>query len=181
MTSLSQVLSCSFAPDRTKLATASWDKTVRLWDPNTGLGPRACLRLLTSFANGSRPQASCFRPSADTTAACGRVSFIQLDTRQHCWRPEARTGQRASGTRGRGLCCADLKHADGSPVVSKVALTLSGGHVEAVYSVAWSNDGSLIATGSADKTVRATPPCMTLLMFVFLFPFSLCIVCSAGC
>jgi WD40 repeat protein len=31
-----QVLSCSFAPDRTKLATASWDKTVRLWDPNTG-------------------------------------------------------------------------------------------------------------------------------------------------
>lgn len=36
---------------------------------------------------------------------------------------------------------------------SKVALTLSGGHADAVYSVAWSNDGSLIATGSADRTV----------------------------
>ena len=32
-------------------------------------------------------------------------------------------------------------------------MTLSGGHADAVYSVAWSNDGSLIATGSADRTV----------------------------
>lgn len=34
-----------------------------------------------------------------------------------------------------------------------MALTLSGGHADAVYSVAWSNDGTLIATGSADRTV----------------------------
>jgi WD40 repeat protein len=36
---------------------------------------------------------------------------------------------------------------------SKVALTLSGGHLDAIYSLDWSNDGSMIATGSADKTV----------------------------
>ena len=40
----------------------------------------------------------------------------------------------------------------------KVALTLSGGHADAVYSVAWSNDGTLIATGSADRTVTIWDP-----------------------
>ena len=36
---------------------------------------------------------------------------------------------------------------------SKVALTLSGAHTDAIYSLDWSNDGAMIATGGADKTV----------------------------
>ena len=32
-------------------------------------------------------------------------------------------------------------------------MTLSGTHLDAIYSLDWSNDGAIIATGSADKTV----------------------------
>jgi hypothetical protein len=34
---------------------------------------------------------------------------------------------------------------------------MSGGHLDAITSLDWSNDGSMIATGSADKNVGALP------------------------
>lgn len=40
----------------------------------------------------------------------------------------------------------------------KVALTLTSGHADAVYSLAWSADGTQIATGSADRTVTIWDP-----------------------
>ena len=39
-----------------------------------------------------------------------------------------------------------------------MALTLSGGHADAVYDVAWSHSGSHICTSSSDRTVTVWDP-----------------------
>ena len=40
----------------------------------------------------------------------------------------------------------------------KVALTLSGGHADAIYSISWSNSGTHIVTGSSDNAVTVWDP-----------------------
>lgn len=108
---------------RLQLATCSWDKTVRLWDPNTG----ELISTLRGHTKVGRLRADPFELPGTGRAAnrrgsgdfrvCGRASFTPSATRARCWPPAARTVPPASGTpvrlpfpflSGRGACCCPL-------------------------------------------------------------------------
>lgn len=93
----------------------------------------------------------------------GIVPSILWVVPAHCWPPWARIAQHGYGTPGQGMESLSyvLSAVTNYPAVyiyRKVALTLSAGHADAVYSLAWSTDGDAIATGGADRTVGCFPP-----------------------
>ncbi len=104
------VLSCDFAPDRSMLATASWDRfalsiivlllhisTVRLWDPNNG-------ELLTTLRGHTKGSLLLLHHSLTVTKVCGCASFTPWDTPAPFWPRALKTAPFASGIRDQGLC-----------------------------------------------------------------------------
>lgn len=202
-----QVSSVAFHPAGDMLASASWDRTVRIWDIDAGKELRVIDRSghtapITSVAwhpNGALLATT----SADFTtclwdASTGsrlrtlkehfgwvlRCSFApdrtklataSWDKTVRLWDPN--TGELLSTLRGhtKGVwgcsfypvghtsallasCGEDSTARLWDTRTKKVALTLSGGHADAIYSIAWSADGTLLATGSADKTIAIWDP-----------------------
>jgi WD40 repeat protein/predicted Ser/Thr protein kinase len=148
------VYGLAWFPDGRRLATASFDQTVRVWDPQDG-------RLLLTLR--SRPEAA----HAVAWSPDGRLASAGCDDRVRIWSPGSREPERVlTGHK------ADVYHVAWSPDGHWVASasedgtikvwdggsgleihTLSG-HTGAVYSVAWSPDGCHLASGGADKSVR---------------------------
>jgi hypothetical protein len=145
----------AFSPDGRLLATASADKTARLWDPATG----DCQRTLTGHTGMVWDAA--FSPDGRLLATTSDDETARL------WDPASGeclrtlTGHTYTVYRvafspdGRLLATAsdDETVRLWDPATGDCLRTLTG-HTESVLGVAFSRDGRLLATASADDTAR---------------------------
>jgi WD40 repeat protein/serine/threonine protein kinase len=149
-------------PDGRYLATASSDRTVRIWDATTS----EQLRVLTG--HGKTVNAVAFSPDGRRLASAGDDGAVRL------WNPE--TGQETLTLRGPAggpttvafspdgcrLACGGVDHEHSLRIWNASKVEDSGPkplrtfrqHTAAVTCLAYSRDGSLLASGSEDKTVR---------------------------
>jgi len=129
------VNSVAFSPDGRLLASGSWDGMIRLWDVGTG----KVVRTLSGHTNWVRSVA--FSPDGKLLASGSDDRTIRL------W--DVGTGYLK--TRWLRLRMSMIRLWDVG--TGQLMRTLSG-HTDPVYSVAFSPDGELLASGSSDRTIR---------------------------
>ncbi|OIK23822.1 WD40 repeat domain-containing protein [Streptomyces malaysiense] len=156
----------SFSPDGHTLATASYDRTVRLWNVSDPTRPRPLGGPLTGHT--SWVSSAVFRPDGKVLASAGDDGTIRLWDVADPARPTALGAPLAghSGTLyliafspdGHTLASAGE---DGTVRLWNVAdpahptaLAVLRGHTAAVRSVAFSPDGHTLAAGGDDHTIR---------------------------
>ncbi|MCJ0868022.1 hypothetical protein [Streptomyces sp. AP-93] len=171
----SDVVSVSFAPGSRVLATASWDRTVRLWDVRDAHHPVQLAvvnqpeRLMSvAFGEGGRVLATASERSVRLWDVTDRRAPAELSTL-----PDQRSGPTWVAY-GPGAVLA-TGHADGSARLWRVSdprhprlLATLPGHTHAVTSATFSPDGRTLAT-TGDTTVRlwnVTDPADPLLLDV---------------
>ncbi len=152
------VAGIAWSPDGTRLATASKDQTVRIWEAATGKQLIVCkghTGYVTSVAwspDGQRLASSC-DDNADRTvrvweAATGNPLVVCSGhtggVSSVAWSPD---GQRLA-TASVDQTARTWEAATGKP------LHILQGHTETVFGIAWSPDGQRLATASGDKTAR---------------------------
>jgi WD40 repeat protein/tRNA A-37 threonylcarbamoyl transferase component Bud32 len=130
------VLGVCWSPDGTRLACASGDNTIRVWDAEKGqelytLQGHA-FSVASGHARGTEKEEEVHTPQ-------GHMNFCCV-----CWSPD---GTRlASGSDDKTVKVWDA-------IGGREALTLPG-HTAPVLSVCWSPDGMRLASGSEDGTVK---------------------------
>lgn len=157
------ITSVKWHPNGALIASTSADNTTALWDAATGKKMRTLREHFGWVLDCS------FAPDRTKLATAAWDKTVRI------WDPN--TGELISTLRGhtKGVWAAAfypvghtsaLLATGGEDCTArlwdtrsrKVALTLSGGHSDAVYSVSWAGDGSLIATGSADRVISIWDP-----------------------
>lgn len=149
---ISGVNSAIFSPDRSLIASASADNTIKLWHPDGSL-------VKTLSGHEDVVNSVSFSPDGQMIASASQDKTVKL------W---SRDGQRLANLLGhQGVVNSVSFSPDGQIIASastdktvklwsrdgKLLKTLQG-HNGAVLSIAWSTDGQTIASGSADKTVK---------------------------
>jgi WD40 repeat protein len=164
------VNSVAWSHDATRLASASWDRTVKIWDPATG----QCVSTLEGHSSAIGSVAW----SHDAT----RLASASWDRTVKIWDPA--TGQCLSTLEGHSsaiwsvawshdatrLASASddetVKIWDPATATGQCVSTLEG-HSSAIGSVAWSHDATRLASASDDETVKiwdpATGQCLSTL------------------
>ncbi|KAG2411924.1 hypothetical protein HFD88_009480 [Aspergillus terreus] len=154
----SSVESVVFSPDGRLLASGSYDKTVRLWDPATGALQQTLIGHTDSVSSVA------FSPDGRLLASGSEDKTIQI------WDPATGALQQtlightdsvssvAFSPDGRLLASGseDETVRLWNPATGALQQTLK--HTNSVYSVAFSPDGRLLASGSEDETVRLWNP-----------------------
>jgi WD40 repeat protein len=151
----SRVTAVAWSPSGSQLASASYDKTVRLWDATSG-GTLHTLRRHTERVN-----AIAWSPDGTRLASGADDGLV------HIWDSASRQFLRTFD-RHTGKVTALAWSPDGSHIASasgdktvqvwevrsgRVLITYAG-HSLPAYGLAWSPDGRRIASGSTDKTVQ---------------------------
>jgi eukaryotic-like serine/threonine-protein kinase len=149
-----QVISAAYSPDGTRIVTASFDKTARIWDTRTGVQ-------LAVLSVGSRVYTARYSPD-DT-----RIVTVSSDRTVRIW--DAHTGDPLAVFSGRGaLPIAATFSPDGTRIAvasldktgriwdahTGAELAVLRGHGDILQFAAYSPDGTRIVTASRDKTVR---------------------------
>ena len=149
------VTSVSFSPDSKTLASASFDKTIKLWNVETGEEIRTLKghNILVSSVS--------FSPDGEKLVSGGGDSIIKL------W--DIKTGEVIHTLKGHNDLVYDVSFSpDGNTLASasfdetiklwnvktgQVRLTLKGHH-GFVSSVSFRSDGKILASGSGDGTIK---------------------------
>ncbi|MFF3908204.1 AAA family ATPase [Streptomyces sp. NPDC001848] len=156
----------SFSPDGRTLATASYDRTVRLWNVTDPTHPRPLGKPLTGHT--SWVSSAVFSPDGHTLATAGDDGTVRLwdvaDPRHPRSLGTPVTGHDgtiflvAFSPDGRTLATADEDHTvrlwNVTDPRHPVSLTTLTGHTNSVRCVAFSPDGKTLASGGDDATVR---------------------------
>ena len=150
-----RVLSARFSADGSRIVTASWDRTARLWDVSTGE--------VLAILRGHLAEVL----SAEFSPDGSRVLTASADNTARLW--DAATGAEIAVLRGHSNSLSTAVYSsDGSLVVTaswdKTArlwdahtgalIAVLHGHGEGVRHAAFAPDGSRVVTASVDKTAR---------------------------
>ncbi|ARV61004.1 hypothetical protein BZZ01_22400 [Nostocales cyanobacterium HT-58-2] len=147
-----EVIDVSFSPDGQMIATASADKTIKLWS-------RDGKELQTLNGHGDKVYSVTFSPDGKTLATASWDTTVKLWTHEGqlittleghkeavnrvSFSPDGKTLATASDDKTVKLWTSE----------GQLITTLKG-HKAAVFSVSFSPDGKTLATASADKTVK---------------------------
>ncbi|MGZ6366690.1 MAG: protein kinase domain-containing protein [Ktedonobacteraceae bacterium] len=155
----SRVTAVSWSPTGTHIATASFDKTVRIWDTAHGFS------VITYRGHWDRVQAITWSPDGKRVASASDDGTVQI------WDPT--TGKQVLIYRSHSNAINAVAWSpDGRRIASasddksvQVWDTSNGGlifanrsHTKKVLAIAWSPDGRRIASGSEDKSVQVWSP-----------------------
>ena len=149
------VESVAYSPDGTKIISCSEDKTIKIWNANTG----ECLKILEGHSVDVKSVA--YSPDGK------RIISGSIDRTIKIW--NANTGECLQTLKGHtGIVRSVSYSPDGKRIISgswdktiKIWDANTGeclqtlmGHSECVLSVAYSPDGTKIVSGSDDKTIK---------------------------
>ena len=152
---VSRINSLSVSPDGRRMATGSWDRTVKVWDAETGAA-LVTLQGHTSSVNGVS-----FSPNGQ------RIASASADGTVKVW--DARSGKEMQTLKGNDQVLTSVTYSpDGRQIASgsndgtvklwnigtETKLLTLAGHKSVVSSVAFSPDGHRIASASGDATVK---------------------------
>ncbi|KZT50053.1 hypothetical protein CALCODRAFT_229473 [Calocera cornea HHB12733] len=152
------IWSVAFSPDGNRIVSGSYDKTIRVWDAQTGMmigeSPKGQATVVYSLAF-SPDYKWIVSGSGDNTirlwdGEIGEARGEQLSGHEGAvysvaFSPDSKWILSGSGDKTIRMWDVEKKKAHGEPLF---------GHDGAVYSVAFSPEGRRIVSGSADRTIR---------------------------
>ena len=148
------VSSVTFSPDSNTIASASSDLTVKLWKRSSTL-------LTTLNGHSAAVRAVAFSPDSQTIATGSEDKTVKLWKR---YGEPASSSEEGNPPKETAVLKEGIPRAGSGVSVALASLRASPrrgtwlntlkGHSAAVYGVAFSPDGKIIATGSEDKTVK---------------------------
>lgn len=149
------VMPVAFSPDGKTLATGSMDKTIKLWDVQTG----ALKQTITGHSNGVHALA--FSPDGKTLASGSDDKTIKLwDAQTGALRQTLTENSSAVHTIGFSPDGATLASGSSDKTIKlwdaqtgELKQTLTG-HDDVVKTVAFSPDGTILGSGSDDQTIK---------------------------